>query len=90
MLHYESEASQQSIDLVQRILNGLDSVQHLLYFPSAAWSRCCVHYEALMRLLGAERKKAPPSQGESMETRIRSGLARFREEIRYLQPSASD
>ncbi len=62
VLHYESEASQKSIDLVQRILNGLDSVQHLLYFPSAARPRCCVHHEALMRLFGMARKKAPSSR----------------------------
>ncbi len=39
VLHYGSEASQKSIDLVQRILNVLDSMQHLLYFPSAARPR---------------------------------------------------
>src|SRR5436305_3253822 len=42
---------------------------------------CCVHREALMLFFGTERKKVPPSEGgSSMEARIRSGLARPREE----------
>jgi hypothetical protein len=37
MLHRESEASQNSIERMQRILNALDTLQHLLYLPSAGY-----------------------------------------------------
>jgi hypothetical protein len=37
MLHSESEASQNSIQRMQRTLNVLDTLQHLLYLPSAGY-----------------------------------------------------
>jgi hypothetical protein len=52
--------SQKSLDLVQRVLNVLDSVQHLLYFPSAAHGLVAASIVRPLWPFGTERSGRKP------------------------------
>jgi hypothetical protein len=92
MLHHDPKHKTNQSTWLQRILNVLDSVQHLLYFPSAARPRCSIHCEALMQLFGTERsgRKAARSKRVVDGSKDKKRLGKTSRGVRYLQPSASD